>query len=211
MGTIKCDYCGKQIQDNIRKCPFCNGSVITESTIKNEVYAAEERAKTKNSKIIIIITLIVIALVAVIISIVTVVKANTLTSDEEHIYKIISKYKDYLKDPDSMQLRGKAVYIMDKEYNTYTFFTASANNSFGAKVTSIPMFMGYTYIGDFYDKEPDKDASTEEKLVFLNSKLALTSWQIYGDDLSKQDDYIYSVSVECNKIAHKLHCEYVEN
>ena len=63
----------------------------------------------------------------------------------------VRNYTFYLKDPESLMLRG-TISIIESEGERYAFFTASANNTFGGKVTSIPMFRNYDYLGDYNDK-----------------------------------------------------------
>ena len=117
-----------------------------------------------------------------------------------------------LKDPDSMVLRGDILYVKNSSYDTYVAFSASGNNSYGAPVTSMPIFMNYSYLGDYDDDTDDLD-DVWDAANLARGQLVVASWNLMaaaGGDLTNDDDYLEAELISGKKIAAKLKCKWKE-
>ena len=155
----------------------------------------------KKGLLIILAAAIVIAVVAV--------SGKTLNEKEKYVYKVVAEYKDMLKDPDSLVLRGDILYVKDSSYDTFVAFSASGNNSYGTPVTSMPIFMNYFYIGDYGDEYGDFD-EIEDKIKMAKCKLVVATWRLVGDDMVNDDEYLEAELISGKKIAAKLKCKWKE-
>lgn len=214
-----CSQCGKEISDNSKFCSECGIEVCHSADSKmqnlefNEIPKTEKinTAKPSKNKIVIIA---IIALAVLIVVIFAFTSNNSFSAEEEYGLKIVEKYRDMLKNPDSLVLRSDiAVISFTRDGNTYkyVFFDASGENSYGALVTSTPCFVNDQYLCD-----SDEIPSTEEYMSmsdaeakkYLGLQLALATWRLYGEDAAeKKEDVIVSYSVSTEKIAKKLKIE----
>ena len=147
------------------------------------------------------------ALVIVAIILISVINQNVLNEKEQYVYKVVADYKDMLKDPDSLVLRGDILYVKDSSYDTFVAFSASGNNSYGTPVTSMPIFMNYFYIGDYGDEYGDFD-EIEDKIKMAKCKLVVATWRLVGDDMVNDDEYLEAELISGKKIAAKLKCKW---
>ena len=211
MAIINCPECGKEISDRAETCIYCGYPLkepMKEEALKKEVSGKElfkevlgnfGRKIGKKGLLIILAAAIVIAVVAV--------SGKTLNEKEKYVYKVVAEYKDMLKDPDSLVLRGDILYVKDSSYDTFVAFSASGNNSYGTPVTSMPIFMNYFYIGDYGDEYGDFD-EIEDKIKMAKCKLVVATWRLVGDDMVNDDEYLEAELISGKKIAAKLKCEW---
>ena len=211
MAIINCPECGKEISDRAETCIYCGYPLkepMKEEALKKEVSGKElfkevlgnfGRKIGKKGLLIILAAAIVIAVVAV--------SGKTLNEKEKYVYKVVAEYKDMLKDPDSLVLRGNILYVKDSSYDTFVAFSASGNNSYGTPVTSMPIFMNYFYIGDYGDEYGDFD-EIEDKIKMAKCKLVVATWRLVGDDMVNDDEYLEAELISGKKIAAKLKCEW---
>ena len=207
MAIINCPECGKEISDRAETCIYCGYPLkepMKEEALKKEVSGKElfkevlgnfGRKIGKKGLLIILAAAIVIAVVAV--------SGKTLNEKEKYVYKVVAEYKEMLKDPDSLVLRGDILYVKDSSYDTFVAFSASGNNSYGTPVTSMPIFMNYFYIGDYGDEYGDFD-EIEDKIKMAKCKLVVATWRLVGDDMVNDDEYLEAELISGKKIAAKL-------
>lgn len=215
MAIINCPECGKEISDRAETCIYCGYPLkepMKEEALKKEVSGKElfkevlgnfGRKIGKKGLLIILAVAIVIAVVAV--------SGKTLNEKEKYVYKVVAEYKDMLKDPDSLVLRGDILYVKDSSYDTYVAFSASGNNSYGAPV-SMPIFMNYSYLGDYDDDTDDLD-DVWDAANLARGQLVVASWNLMaaaGGDLTNDDDYLEAELISGKKIAAKLKCKWKE-
>ena len=220
MSIIKCPECGKDISDKAAACIYCGypinkvaESELPESSAPNNEEQAlpsvtdipTAAASDQESEKKLIAVLAVVALIIVI----AVMYGNQLNENEQHVYDVVSDYKARLKDPDSLVLRSDILYVVTKDYDKYVVFSASGNNSYGAPVTSMPMYMNFSYIGEYGDEPADLD-DIEDKLNLARGNLIVASWRLVGSNLANEDDYLEAELISGKKISSKLHCEWKE-
>ena len=211
MAIINCPECGKEISDRAETCIYCGYPLkepMKEEAPKKEVSGKELFKQVlgnlggkigKKGLLILFAAAIVIAAVAV--------SGKTLNEKEKYVYKVVAEYKDMLKDPDSLVLRGDILYVKDSSYDTFVAFNASGNNSYGTPVTSMPIFMNYFYIGDYGDESGDFD-EIEDKIKMAKCNLVVATWRLVGDDMVNDDEYLEAELISGKKIAAKLKCEW---
>ncbi len=226
MALIKCPECGKEVSDRSEACIHCGYPMDSKETIvsTDETYEAHEEAtkssvcqtdvmkpiKVFKSKKIIIAVIAAIVLI-ILISSILIIASNRLSSEEEYGLKMVDKYQDMLKNPDSLVLRSDIAvisYSRDGEIYKYVFFDASGENSYGATVTSTPCFVNGQYLCDS-DEIPSASEymsmSDEEAKMYLGLQLALAHWSMYGEDAAeKKEDVVDSYSICAETIAKKL-------
>ena len=211
MAIINCPECGKEISDRAETCIYCGYALkepMKEEAPKKEVSGKELFKQVlgnlggkigKKGLLILFAAAIVIAAVAV--------SGKTLNEKEKYVYKVVAEYKEMLKDPDSLVLRGDILYVKDSSYDTFVAFNASGNNSYGTPVTSMPIFMNYFYIGDYGDESGDFD-EIEDKIKMAKCNLVVATWRLVGDDMVNDDEYLEAELISGKKIAAKLKCEW---
>ena len=214
MAIINCPECGKEISDKAETCIYCGyplraperAQTMERETPRRktvmEILADAGRKIGKKGIIVLLIAALVIAGV--------VASNNMLTENEEYACQVVEKYKRMLKDPDSMVLRGDILYVENSDLEKFVAFSASGNNSYGAPVTSMPMFLDRTYVGDYGDEASDLE-DREEKLNLLKGNLAVASWNLVGENMVNDEDYLEAELISGKKIAKKLKCEWKEN
>ena len=238
---IKCEECGREIPEQSQQCMYC-GYPISEMqgkdiqtnqdnrSLENNTHGFTKRGfrlpNTSKKRILLIASIAVIILTSVVIT-ATIVLSNTLNSTEQYVCNIVSKYRDYLKDPSSLVIRGDIAYVVEsEELDRYVFFTAAANNSYGAKVSSMPVFKEYTYLTDYKDDDYDIGSiptDREERAEYharlyeiAHGRVIVSTYNLYkalGDPSAMANDEKYRevVVVSGKKIASHLHCEWTEN
>ena len=211
MAIINCPECGKEISDRAETCIYCGYPLkepMKEEALKKEVSGKElfkevlgnfGRKIGKKGLLIILAASIVIAAVTV--------SGKTLNEKEKYVYKVVAEYKDMLKDPDSLVLRGDILYVKDSSYDTFVAFSASGNNSYGTPVTSMPIFMNYSYIGDYGDESGDFE-EIEDKIKMAKCNLVVATWRLVGDGMVNDDKYLEAELISGKKIAAKLKCKW---
>ena len=165
-----------------------------------------------NTKLDTLLLLIIMIVWIVAIILISVINQNVLNEKEQYVYKVVAEYKEMLKDPDSMVLRGDILYVKNSSYDTYVAFSASGNNSYGAPVTSMPIFMNYSYLGDYDDDTDDLD-DVWDAANLARGQLVVASWNLMaaaGGDLTNDDDYLEAELISGKKIAAKLKCKWKE-
>ncbi len=218
MAIINCPECGKEISDKSETCIYCGYPLkepmdkealkdenAKKATIRDDF---ENLGRKLGKKGIFVIFGAMFVMVAVIL--ISVISQNVLNEKEKYVYEVVDEYKDMLKDPDSMVLRGDILYVKDSSYDTYVAFSASGNNSYGAPVTSMPIFKNYSYLGDYDDDLEDID-DPREAANLAYGKLIVASWNLMakaGGDLSNDEDYLEAELISGKKIAAKLKCEF---
>lgn len=124
---------------------------------------------------------LIVALIALLVMIVgiTTITSNSFSAEEEYGLKMVDKYQDMLKNPDSLVLRSDVAvisYSRDGKTYKYVFFDASGENSYGASVTSTPCFVNGKYLCDS-DEIPSTSEymsmSDDEAKEYLGLELAL--------------------------------------
>lgn len=214
-----CSQCGKEIPDNSKFCNECGKEVLHSADSEMQNVESNEFPKTENTdtkkptkKNIVIIT--IVTLVVLIAAIFAVTSNSSFSTEEEYGLKIVEKYQDMLKNPDSLILRSDVAvisYSRDGKTYKYAFFDASGENSYGASVTSTPCFVNGQYFCDS-DEIPTAEEymsmDDAEAKEYLGLQLALATWRLYGEDAAeKKEDVIISYSVSAEKIAKKLKIE----
>ena len=142
---------------------------------------------------------------------ITTITSNSFSAEEEYGLKMVDKYQDMLKNPDSLVLRSDVAvisYSRDGKTYKYVFFDASGENSYGASVTSTPCFVNGKYLCDS-DEIPSTSEymsmSDDEAKEYLGLELALAHWRLYGEDAAEEEeDVVDSYSVSAEKIAKRL-------
>lgn len=79
---------------------------------------------------------------------------NYINSKLKVAQQCVHSYKTMQKDPDSMILRGDVLVVNDKEedWDRYVCFVSSGKNSYGATVTSMPIFKNGSYLCDYTEE-----------------------------------------------------------
>lgn len=223
MALIKCPECGKEISDKAKNCIHCGyplnmpeelTSCEENCELHNEAENEQSKKTTilqpirfpKNKKLIVAF----VALFVLVIGIIT-ITSNSFSSEEEYGLKLVDKYQDMLKNPDSLVLRSDVAvisYSRDGKTYKYAFFDASGENSYGAVVTSTACFVNGQYFCDS-DEIPSTSEymsmSDDEAKEYLGLELALAHWKLYGENAAEnEDDIKVSYSVDADKIAKKL-------
>ena len=220
-------------KEDVKKCAdrtvFFDEEAVT--TTQSRVYEDGKLKVEKNyskrkklSKHAIIGIFSGVILAAVVIALI-VTSNNRLNPTEQYAYNVVRDYQRYLKNPDSLLLRGTVV-VIESEGDRYTFFTESASNSFGAMVTSVPVYKNYQYLGDYDDGETKTaeewlDMSKTEQdnyMALLQARLLLATRNLhYAYDgppksgiYEDSDGNIYH-EIDGKKIAKKIGCTYVDN
>lgn len=232
---IKCPECGKEISDKSDVCVNCGYPI--KDTLANETSANIETkndpqesnsvqsapinsaisntqdikkanvsssAKAINKKWIAIIAVAVIAVVGIVF-----ISNNSLNKKEQYVYKTVSKYRDYLKDPDSLIIRGEILYVVTSENDRFVVFSASGNNSYGASVTSMPMFLNGSYVGE-YDDDPNELEDPEAGVKLARANYIVALWRLSGSAMANSKGYEEAELISGKKIASKLHCKWKE-
>ena len=210
MAIIVCPECGKEISDENNFCVHC-GYPIKPAVDANNIINPKDESNVfakKNLKKWIILIAAVVAVVIVAVVVIIAIKGNSLNSSEQYVYSVVSKYKNYLKDPDSLQLRGDILYVVDSEHDTYVIFGASGNNSYGARVSSMPVFVNKSYIGNYGD-DPDDLDDVKDKLKLAKANLIVAYWNLVGQEM-EGDEYPEVELISGKKIASKLHCDWTK-
>lgn len=214
MALIQCPECKKEISDQSTHCIHCGYPLsVLQSNAENSnaaiVIAKPECNKAKFKSKRILMTVIAIATVLII---ALIVSANALSSEEKYALRIVEKYQDMLKDPDSLKLRSDIVviesYTEENGSQRFCYFTASGNNSYGAAITSTVCFLDGQYIcktDEFPTTEEYMEMDDDEAMLYIALQLRLTQWKLYGESApEKAEGVIDAYSVDATKIAHKL-------
>lgn len=222
MALIKCPECGKEVSNRAKNCVHCGNPLDMQesnvfSNLNNEinnenhqtapmkVNKPKQRKLSKGAKVIVAF----LAVIVLVIGIVT-LTSNHFSDEEEYGLRMVMKYQDILKNPDSLILRSDIAvitYYRDEKTYKYVFFDASGENSYGASVKSTPCFVNGQYLCDS-DEIPTIEEymsmSDAEAREYLGLELALAHWRLYGEDAKEQEDVVASYSVDGEKIAKKL-------
>ena len=183
MAIINCPECGKEISDKSETCIYC-GYPLKESM-------SEEVPKEKTSG------------------------RASVKSVLENLGSRIGKKGLFILLGAALVivvLRGDILYVKNSSYDTYVAFSASGNNSYGAPVTSMPIFMNYSYLGDYDDDTDDLD-DVWDAANLARGQLVVASWNLMaaaGGDLTNDDDYLEAELISGKKIAAKLKCKWKE-
>lgn len=209
---MKCAKCGNKIPNNSQFCNFCGAeqeSVTIDSKLDNNV--EEDGTDKKDSLEINNATTFkkkgfaigICFLFVIVIGICIFINYNKLDEDEMYAVKIVKEYQEMLKDPDSIKLRSDVIVmhaIDNNENYRYCFFTASGSNSFGASISSTVFFKDGKYICDM-DTNEDEFETDDEKRTFLDGKLKLLTWKLYGDNVCEEKPKTYK---KCKTVKAKL-------
>lgn len=222
MALIKCPDCGKEVSNRAANCIHCgyplavkepNVSFNENNGIHNEnhktapliVNKSKQRKLSKSVKVIMAILAVIVLMVGIV-----TFTSNRFSDEEEYGLRMVTKYQDMLKNPDSLILRSDVAvisYYRDGKTYKYVFFDASGENSYGASVKSTPCFVNGQYLCDS-DEIPSVEEymsmSDAEAKEYLGLELALAHWKVYGEDAKEQEDVLDSYSVDGEKIAKKL-------
>ena len=116
MALIKCPDCGKEVSDRAANCIHCGYPLaMQESNVSpNENYQttplkvnkSKQRKLSKGAKVIVAI----LAVIVLTIGIVT-LTSNHFSDEEEYGLRMVMKYQDMLKNPDSLILRSDIAVI----------------------------------------------------------------------------------------------------
>ena len=138
--------------------------------------------------------------------------ATDLSVEEKIAIDAVEDYRDMLKDPDSMKLTSDVIvihaYDSDDEYHTYCYFTSSGNNSYGAAVSSTAYYRDYKYICDISSADEEDFTTDEEKLIFLDGKIQLSLYQLYG---AESESFVRCEVVPLKKVAKRAKIDYAKN
>lgn len=239
-----CYNCGTTLNEGTKFCPECGISISQDKTqkptqppqhisdpeqdtthIDNQVFQTSKNFDNtflrKNKKAVFAIICLVAIVVAFVVSVV-VVTSSKLNETEQHAYYVIQDYKRLLKDPDSLIIRG-VIVVIEKENETYTFFTASAKNSYGGMVASTPIYKNMEYLGDYDDEKSPSEISNMTKnerdkyLEFLEARVLLASRNVLFATHSHENgsfvdgNGVIYTDIEGKKIAKKLKCGFSED
>lgn len=153
-----------------------------------------------------------VVVVAVMLGIYGYYMVTDLSIEEKIAIDAVEDYRDMLKAPDSMKLAGDVIvihaYDSDDEYHTYCYFTASGNNSYGAAVSSTAYYRDYKYICDISSADEEDFTTDEEKLVFLDGKIQLSLYQLYG---AESESFVRCEVVPMKKVAKRAKIDYAKN
>lgn len=220
----KCSNCGSVILNNAKFCPECGCKLIEPSNVLsadnppafvNTATVTENGKKRKSKKIgkIIVVIAILAVLVGLSVSGVFLYKSISLDAEESYVLEIVKKYKNSLKDPDSLVLRGNIMYI-DNSDGLYVIFTASGTNSYGAVVTSSPVYSSGSYLADLND-DPDDIDDLYDALELAGVRLLVTAWNA-ANEINNSDSAIsFNFTggprfISGRKIAWHIRCAYKE-
>ena len=218
MAIINCPECGKEISDKSETCIYCGyplKETKSEETPKDET---SEKVSIRNNlenlgrkigkrRLFVLFGAVLVMMTVILIS---VISQNVLNEKEKYVYKVVAEYKDMLKDPDSLVLRGDILYVKDSSNDTYVAFSASGNNSYGAPVTSMPIFKNYSYLGD-YDDDLDDFDDPMDAAELAYGKLIVASWNLTakaGGNMADGEEYLEAELISGKKVAAKLKCEW---
>lgn len=161
--------------------------------------------KGKNLKMAIAIGLVFVAAVAIWLSF------FSLDSNEKIALEYIEDYQKMLKDPDSLVLRSDIIYIWtgDEGLDFYYYFTASANNSFGAPVTATEVMHNRKYLCSVEEFDAVLDTPVREwdetTIEISRAHRLFYEWLAYGENMCEQDDTVVSAMlIDGTKIARRL-------
>lgn len=174
-----------------------------------------------------IITLLVIVAVAAGIGF-AYYKLWYIDTEQRSALIMVRDYRNRLKDPDSMVLRGDILFMWAMEdkinedgfdTNVYCYFVASGDNSYGASVKSMPCYLNGVYFGDYNDIDPGYELPTtdEERIEHteaLRVQLHLSEWGLMGESVVDKSDVwdVYKAyTVDGAKIARRLGIEYSDS
>ena len=220
MAIINCPECGKEISNMSETCIYCGYPLREMKSEKIPKREASGKTSIKNDLENLcrkigkkrLFALFGAMLVLVTVILISVISQKVLNEKEQYVYKVVAEYKDMLKDPDSLVLRGDILYVKDSSNDTYVAFRASGNNSYGTPVTSMPIFMNYSYLGD-YDDDLDDFDSPRDAANLAYGKLIVASWNLTakaGGNMANDDKYLEAELISGKKIAAKLKCEWKE-
>lgn len=234
MALIKCPECGKEISDRAKACIHCGYPLSSEESIisrnqnniletdsegdydvlklihidKKKLFKGIDKLKSNKTSRIILVFLIVLLCF-------TMISSNTLSDNEKEAVRIVMKYQDNLKNSDSLIIRGDISFISynrDGKSYEYVFFNASGENSYGASVTSTPCFVNGQYVCTTKELPTTSEymnMSDSESKLYLGIELALSTWNLYGEDATTKKEEVYeSYSVNGKKVAKKLNVKY---
>ena len=119
------------------------------------------RRKNQDVSVIIILCTVLLSILCLMLS-----GCSPTSEYDDYVKNIVSNYRQKLKDPDSLKIRGDIGYFEMDNGDKYVFFTAAGNNSFGASVSSVPVYKNGSYYFDYSD---DLDDETEKAKVLLQS------------------------------------------
>ena len=152
-----------------------------------------------------------------------------MDSDELYAFHRVEDYRDMLKDPDSMVLRGDVLVMWamedalnkDSGYDTniYCYFVASGNNSYGAAIKSMPCFLNGRFVGDYEDIDagdglPANVEEYNEQMEALRVILHYSEWGLMGESvIDKFGDWdVYKAyTADGAKIARRLGIQYSDS
>lgn len=193
-------------------------SKIYANKVKSHLVNFKTHPANVQRKIVVVGGITVICVIALLFGIIS---QTTLSSEEKYVLAVAKDYKSMLKDPDSMIIRGDILYIETDDFDRYVCFTASGNNSYGASVTSMPIYKGYSYLGRYDDKDDDEDLSSEDRLSLLKARVYVAGWNLMksADTGREKVDLggatglgaATGTSIDGKKIAKKVKCQYADS
>ena len=161
-------------------------------------------------------------------------KEEPLNENEKYVANMVTVYRQVLKDPDSMKIRGTIGIIRFENGYEYIVAKIAGNNSYGASNTSTPIWVNGSFFNTFeYVTERSdeiKNMSTsglskDELLDILSEKIVLAfTYNAIKDYYSSgkgiigskygtgsEDSIVKTVEiVDGKKIAKAIGCEYSE-
>lgn len=236
MALINCPECGKEISDQSQVCIHC-GFPLSDPAHIAEIGTPTPKNKKNPLKIIAFVLWVTLFLTFAVFTVLYFIDLlsekpgnNTseeikeeefsLSENEELAYDVIKDYKRYLKDPDSLKLRG-TIYIIESGFDKYVCFIASASNSYGGIVTSNVYYKNYEYLGNYEDDvnaEDLKNMTESERDKFLNwlNARVLLATRLYDlpyyakpvNGKSEDKDGNIYFDIDGEKIANVLKCAY---
>lgn len=170
MALIKCNKCGKDISDSVKKCPHCG-------------FDLKEKENKKKNKIIIISVLVAILLITILIMIVQGIKESKykLSDDNSYeVYEILKDHQNDFKNPSSV--RVKKAFVCNNVWN----IEIEAKNGYGNTITATflkvdNLFFDMNNISDYCDTNEKRikainflleqeDCIKEGKSIYVNEK-----------------------------------------
>lgn len=237
MALIKCPECGGEVSDKAPQCIHCGYPLQQEVQVNEpadelavetadaepgvepviepgaEPFAkpAQTTAKPKSKRKMIVGIVAAVLAMLMVAGAVWYFVGNSLSADEQYVVDVLKQYKSSLKDPDSMILRGDILFVRDYDKSNYTIFTASGNNSYGASVTSMPMFKDKRYAGDYYNEPSLKledYGDYSEYLLWSDAAYPLLRWNIEGEKAQASLKCSFIGLIDGAKIARAVGCKY---
>ena len=179
------------------------------ATISDNGISSVAKKPNRNKRIIISSIAVTVIAIAILVIIAILHSPITFNSVEKVAYNSVISYRNSMKDPESLLIRGDILYIKTNS-GEYIYFDASGNNSYGAKTRSIPMMKNGRFLADYDDWKSsyDSEDNQNKKMDVLDGSSVYLMWSLKGRDLVDGDVYLDVQKIDGEKIARVVGCSY---